>query len=104
VRLAAIGVEVAPQALGKVTDMLMRQEDIGNVRLLLSVEHKGPAAAAIAKAFTKSTLAQNQQQQHEIGLPLKALFEGAAKAKASEISAAERQLFVNFAQTLGKLF
>jgi hypothetical protein len=104
VRLAAKGAEVAPKALGKVTDLLMRQGDIGNVRLLLSVQHKAPAAAAIAKAFDKSTLAQNQQQQHEIGLPLKALFEEAAKAKASDVTAAERQRFATFAQNLGKLF
>lgn len=104
VRLAAKGVEVTPQVLGKVTDMLMRQGDIGNIRLLLSVQHRAPAAAAIAKAFDKSTLAQNQQQQHEIGLPLKALFEEAAKAKASDITAAERQRFATFAQNLGKLF
>jgi hypothetical protein len=104
VKLAVKGAEVAPQALGKVTDMLMRQGDIGTVRLLLSVEHKAPAAASIAKAFSKSTLAQNPQQQHEIGLPLKALFEGAAKAKASEITAAGRQVFITFAQNLGKLF
>lgn len=104
VRQAAKGVEVAPHALGKVTDMLMRQGDIGNVRLLLSVQHKAPAAAAIAKAFDKSTLAQNPQQQHEIGPPLKALFEEAAKAKASDVSPAERQRFATFAQNLGKLF
>lgn len=104
VRLIAKGAEVTPIALEKVTDILMRQVDIESVRLLLSVQHGPSAAAAIAKAFDKSTVAQNQQQQHEIGPPLKALFEEAAKAKASEISAAERQRFATFAQNLAKLF
>lgn len=104
VRLTVKGVEVEPIALEKVTDLLMRQVDIASVRLLLSVQHRPSAAAAIAKAFDKSTVAQNQQQQHEIGPPLKVLFEDAAKAKASEISAAERQRFATFAQNLAKLF
>jgi hypothetical protein len=52
----------------------------------MSVQHKAPAAASIAKAFDKSALAQNTQQQHEVGPPLKALFEEAAKAKASDVN------------------
>lgn len=103
-RLVAKGSEVALQALGKVTDILMRNGDISSVRLLLSVQHKASAAAAIAKAFDRSTLAQNSQQQHEIGPPLKEIFEEAAKAKASEITPAERQRFTTFAQNLAKLF
>jgi len=35
---------------------------------------------------------------------LKAIFEEAAKAKASDVSSEERQRFATFAQNLGKLF
>ncbi|HZG18623.1 MAG TPA: RNA-binding domain-containing protein [Herbaspirillum sp.] len=103
-RLVAKGTEVHPQLLGKITELLMRSVDISSVRLLLSVQHKAPAAASIAKAFDKSTLAQNSQQQHEIGPALKDIFEEAARAKASEITPAERQRFATFAQNLAKLF
>jgi len=103
-QLVARGSELAPQVLGKVVDMLMRSGDISSIRLLLSVQHKAPAAAAIAKAFDRSTLVQNPQQQHEIGPPLKTILEEAAKAKASEITSAERQRFTAFAQNLAKLF
>ena len=103
-RLVAKGAEVAPQALGKITDMLMRNGDISSVRLLLSVQHKASTSAAIAKAFDRLNLGQNSQQQHEIGPPLKAIFEEAAKAKASEITPAERQRFTAFAQNLAKHF
>lgn len=103
-RLAAKGAEVAPQALGKITDILMRNWDISSVRLLLSIQHKAPASAAIAKAFDRLNLGQNPQQQYEIGPPLKTIFEEASKAKASEITTAERQRFTAFAQSLAKLF
>lgn len=103
-RLVAKGSEISPQALMKITDILMRNGDISSVRLLLSVQHKASAAAAIAKAFDRLALAQSLQQQHEIGPPLKTIFEEAAKAKASEITPAERQRFSAFAQSLAKHF
>ncbi|WP_077003206.1 ATP-binding protein [Variovorax sp. KK3] len=104
VRTAAKGSEVSPQALGKAAEMLMRQGDTASVRLLLTVQHKAAAAAAIAKAFDKSNLPQNPQLQFEIGPQLTLLFEEAVRAKATELTSTERQRFAIFAQNLAKLF
>lgn len=104
IKVATKGEEISPNMASLVVENLMRQNDLANMRIFLSVRHKAVVSLQIARAIEHAGVAKSPQWQFEIGPGLIEVFEEASKIKSSDITDYERSRFSTFAANLTKTF